>query len=50
MSCTCACHEFEENHEPDDCYCMRASPEAMIKAEDEFFKQLEQETKEASRQ
>jgi len=23
MSCTCACHTAEENHEPDNCYCMR---------------------------
>lgn len=23
MNCTCACHETEENHEPDNCYCMR---------------------------
>lgn len=22
MTCTCACHESEENHDPNDCYCM----------------------------
>lgn len=21
--CTCACHEAEENHSPENCYCMR---------------------------
>jgi len=20
--CSCACHELEENHSPEDCYCM----------------------------
>ena len=23
MPCTCACHEAEENHDMEDCYCMR---------------------------
>lgn len=23
MTCTCCCHEVEENHESDDCPCMR---------------------------
>lgn len=23
LTCTCACHEAEENHSPDNCYCMR---------------------------
>ena len=22
MGCTCACHESEENHDMEDCYCM----------------------------
>lgn len=29
MTCTCACHEAEENHEPDNCYCMRI-PEGVV--------------------
>jgi hypothetical protein len=37
MTCTCACHEMEENHDPEDCYCMRApSRDAIIKAEEEL--------------
>ena len=29
MTCTCACHLLEENHEPDNCYCMRIPDNAI---------------------
>lgn len=40
MSCTCACHELEENHNPDDCYCMND------KLQDSFERFIDQNTKE----
>ena len=29
MVCTCACHPLEENHDMDECYCMRV-PDGFI--------------------
>ena len=36
-TCSCACHELEENHEPDDCYCMRDN--------DNFYKYINEQEK-----
>jgi hypothetical protein len=36
-ACSCACHEFEENHIAENCYCMRDS--------DNFYKYIDEQEK-----
>ena len=36
-TCNCACHELEENHSQDDCYCMRDN--------DNFYKYINEQEK-----
>ena len=43
MTCTCACHESEEWHSPDDCYCMND------KLQDSFERFIDENTLEDSR-
>jgi len=43
MTCTCACHLLEENHEPDNCYCMRI-PDNVIPLCQKCGKELDFET------